>query len=148
MDGTLVATNNKRVQLSAYRDKPTLLFFEGRHATAVNQALKDELLPWAKAHGALASVNLVAVANLTPFDFFPARQFALGAVRDIEKKIGIPILVDFAGSLSRPPNDLPPEESTVLLLARDGSVLWRRSGTVSAADTQALFTLLDSFVTR
>ena len=89
---------------------------------------------------------MVAVANLEKFNFFPARQIALSYVRDEEKKVGVPILVDLEGTLGEAPWDLPKKTSTVMLMDATGAVIYRYSGRMEAAERKAFFTALSQLI--
>jgi hypothetical protein len=142
LDATLVSSHGKQVSLSAQRGLPTVVFYEDRHSTALNQALKDELFARGQREGLLDAARVVAVANLEGYNWFPARDFALAAVREAEVKAGIPVLVDWSGTLAAPPWSLPPRTSSVLVLTAEGRVAFERSGRLSADDRSDLFAAL------
>jgi hypothetical protein len=146
LDAELFDTHGAHIRLATLRDRPTLVFFEDRHSTELNKPLKDALLPWAKSHDALSAIHLVAIANLRAFNFFPAKQFALSAVRETEKKVGIPLWIDFTGAVTGALPVIPADSSTVLVLDRDGTVIWQKSGRLADEDTRALFALLESLL--
>ena len=142
MEAVLRSSKNEPVSLSKFRGKPVILFFEDRKSTFQNEALKKDLFERGKARGLLNAAHVVAVADLKGYDFFPARIFALGAVRDVEKKFGIPVLVDWKRVLCAPPFKLPAETSSVMVLDPRGEPVFLRSGTLGADDKSALFAAL------
>jgi hypothetical protein len=146
LDATLKSADGEQAPLSKWRGKPVILFYEDKDSTTLNLALKQELFERGKQRGLLNSAYVVAVANLKPFNFFPARQIALSYVRDEEKKAGVPILVDLEGTLGGAPWSLPTKTSTVMLLDATGAVVYRYSGRMGEADKQAFFTALSQLI--
>jgi len=147
-DATLRGSDGEAVRLSRWWGKPVILFYEDRHSLKVNQPLKDALFARGRAAGVLKAASLVAVANLQSFNFFPARGIALSYVRDAEKKSGIPILVDLEGTLAEGEWGLPPKTSSVLLLNRYGTEVFRASGPLTAPETEQFFSVLGSLLGR
>lgn len=141
-DAALASSRGKTVQLKTLFGLPTVLFYEDRHSTALNQPTKDALFMHGQREGLLRAVKVVAVADLEGYNWFPARDFALAAVRDAEAKAGVPILVDWRGVLRAPPWSLPAETSTVLLLDAQGGVVFARSGSLNETDQADLFNTL------
>ena len=86
---------------------------------------------------------MVGIAYLKPYDFFPIRGFAFDRIRAMEKRTGIPILVDLKGQMGTAPWSLPTSGSTVLFLDKDGRVLFRKTGPLSADEVQQIVTGLE-----
>jgi len=146
MEAVLESAYGQPVRLSATRGQPVILFFEDRDSLALNQALKDELFQRGKEKGLLKAVRVVAVANLQPFNFFPARQIALAFVRDAQGKVNVPIWVDWKATLSQTPWNLPARSSSVVLLDAEGRVAFQRSGKLSQAERAQFFQALSRLV--
>ncbi|MDY7232806.1 hypothetical protein [Hyalangium rubrum] len=146
LDATLHSSKGDEAPLSKWRGKPVILFYEDKDSTTLNLPLKEELFERGKARGLLEAAWVVAVANLKPFNFFPARQIALSYVRDEEKKAGVPILVDLEGTLGGAPWSLPTKTSTVMLLDASGAIVYRYSGKLGEADRQAFFQALSGLI--
>jgi peroxiredoxin len=146
LDATLRNASGDKAPLSKWRGKPVILFYEDKDSTTLNLAFKDQLFAVGKQKGLLDAVSVVAVAHLKPFNFFPARQIALSYVRDEEKKVGVPILVDLDGTLGGPPWNLPTRTSTVMLLDASGAVVYRYSGRMGEPDKQAFFSALSQVI--
>jgi len=142
LEATLHGSDGAQAPLSKWRGKPVILFYEDKDSTQLNEALKEELFARGKQHGLLEAAWVVAVANLEKFNFFPARQFALSAVRDQEKKVGVPILVDLNGTLGGPPWGLPKKTSTVMLMDATGAVVYSYSGRLEEAERKTFFDTL------
>ncbi len=148
MDATLSGSDGKEVSLSRWRGKPVILFYEDRHSTTLNSSFKEALFERGKALGLLEAAWVVAVANLEPFNFFPARQIALSHVKAEERRWGIPILVDLKGTLGKAPWALPKKTSSVLLLDGSGAIVYRYSGRMSEQEQEAFFQALGQLLGR
>jgi hypothetical protein len=148
MNATLWDSHGKEVSLSHWRGKPVILFYEDRHSTTLNSALKEALFNRGREMGLLEAAHVVAVANLESFDFFPARDIALSHVRDEEKKWGISILVDLKGNMGAAPWALPKKTSSVVLLTPEGAPVFRASGRLGQEDTAAFFRQLGQLLGR
>lgn len=146
LDAKLTDSAGKPIQLSDFRGKPTVLFYEDRDSRDQNRKVKDELWKRGKEAGLTGSANVVGVANLQAFDFWPARGFARSAVEDVEKKVGIKVLIDWKGALTTTPWNLPSKSSTVVLLDSEGSVRYAHSGAMSQKEMDELFTKLAALI--
>lgn len=146
MDATVENSNGSTTKLSSLWNKPTVLFYEDRDSTALNQHVKDALFERGKTQQMLERVSVVAVANVAAYDWFPARNFVLAAVRDVEKKVNVPVYLDFKGSLAATPWNLPPKSSTVVVLDAQGRTVWKAQGRLAPAKVDELFEQLDRMV--
>ena len=147
-DARLRRSDGEPVRLSRYRGRPVILFYEDRHSLKLNEALKEQLFDRGRSAGLLRAVSLLAVANLEAYDFFPARGIALSYVRDAERKVGVPILVDLDGVLSQEPWWLPGRSSSVVLLDRTGAEVFRASGALTPGETERFFAALGRLLGR
>jgi hypothetical protein len=143
LDAVVETSAGATAHLAGLWKRPTVLFYEDKDSTALNQHVKDALFVRGRDLGLLDAVSVVAVANVAAFDWFPARNFVLAAVRDVEVKAHVPVYLDFKGSLSAPPWNLPPKTSTVLVLNANGEVVWQVKGRLTAAELERLFSVLD-----
>lgn len=148
MDAVVETSSGSTTHLGALLRKPTVLFYEDKDAGPINQHVKDALYAEGKERGLLAAVNVIAVANVAAFDWFPARNFVLAAVRDVERKVNVPVYLDFKGALAAPPWSLPPKSSTVLVLNGAGELVWKVKGRLSEAELAAMFALLEQLIAR
>ncbi len=139
LDAEVASSSGEKVQLATRWGRPTVLFYEDRFSTKLNQPLKDSLFKRGVELGLLDQVSVVAVANLEGLDWFPARGFALAAVREAEKEARIPVYVDWSGVLARPPWSLPAKNASVVVLDAEGQVRWQASGALEAAQREEVF---------
>ncbi len=135
------------VDLTALLTKPTVIFYEDRDSTKLNQHVKDALFERGKALGLLNSAAVIAIANVKEWNWFPARNFVLKAVRDIEAKVHIPIYLDFSGDMTAPPWSLPSKSSTVLVLNANTEPVLLLKGRLNAGEVEKLFSTLAEVVT-
>ncbi|MFL5319640.1 MAG: YtfJ family protein [Myxococcaceae bacterium] len=139
-------TAGKVVPLTGFKGKPTVLIYEDRTSTEQNRKLKDEL--WRRGHesGLLDAAHVVGVANLSSYDFWPARTFAQSHIQKLEKKVGIPVLIDWKGAMESTPWNLPSGSSTVLVFDSDGKLVFSHSGALSDAQTEELIGKLSTMI--
>jgi hypothetical protein len=142
MDATVETSSGKAKQLKSLWTKPTVVFYEDRDSTALNQHVKDALFKTAKERNMLDSVGVVAIANVSDFNWFPARNFVLAAVRDIEKQVKVPVYLDFAGSLVAPPWNLPSKTSTVVVMNTEGHPVLQLKGKLSEKEVATVIDTL------
>ena len=124
----LTGTDGRPAALDRYRGKPAVVFYEDRASTATNQAVMDAVVGRARRDDLLDAASVIAVANITAYNFFPARDIATAFIKRAETTAGIPILLDVDGTLMAPPWNLPGDASTILLLDRTGRIVWQHSG--------------------
>lgn len=123
--------------------RPAILFYEDRASHAWNQPLKDALFARGRTHGALDRVRVIAVANLAAYDFFPAREIAMRYVGRLEERVGVPILLDLDGALTRPPWSLPADGAAVVVVDGSGRRVLERRGRLSPDDVEATLATLE-----
>lgn len=148
LEATVETSSGKPQRLTALWGKPTVLFYEDRDSTKLNQHVKDALFKAGQEKGLLGAVGVVAVANVAGFDWFPARHFVLDAVRAIEKDVRIPVLLDFRGAMAKAPWGLSATSSTVLVVDPSGVQRLKFEGRLSDADVARLFEALEKMAKK
>jgi hypothetical protein len=146
LDAIVEKSNGESQHLATFWTKPTVLFYEDRDSTQLNQHVKEALIEKGRETGMLDKVSVVAVANVSQYNWFPARNFALKAVRDIEAKMKLPIFLDFTGSMALPPWNLPSKSSTVVIVNRQGEAVLTLKGKLKGEDVKLLLTTLSELV--
>ncbi len=121
--------------------KPLLVVYEDKDSGETNRAFKDELSKLAKGGAWVKRITLAAVADVQGYDFWPARGFVKGSIRDEEKKAGTPIYCDWTGAF-RQAFQLRAGTSTILLYGRDGKLLLASEGALSEAQRGELLLTL------
>ena len=146
LDARVTTSSGAKAQLATQWGKPTVLFYEDRFSTSLNQTLKESLFKRGVELGLIGQVSVVAVANLEGLDWFPARGFALAAVRKAEKEARIPVYVDWSGELARAPWRLPAKTASVVVLDAAGQVTWQASGALDSTQREQVFTELQKLL--
>ncbi|MFO0757134.1 MAG: hypothetical protein U0359_11630 [Byssovorax sp.] len=137
--------DGKLFDLRAARGKPVLIVYEDRDSANQNAALKSDLGKLAKGDAYRSKVALAAVADVSSYDFWPARGFVIDAIREESKKQGTTIYCDWSGSF-RKALKLRRGVSSVILFSRDGETLFATEGPVSKEGREKLIRLLKSQV--
>jgi hypothetical protein len=145
-EAALVDSRDLPVRLSSYRGKPLVLFFEDRASADQNARLKRALheRPEARRFGGTATI--LGVADVSAYDFWPARDFVFSAIRDVEKRDKVQVLLDWKKVLREPPWSLPEGTSSVVLLDAQGHWVHAWSGAVEGAEEEHFFEVLVGLV--
>ncbi len=143
LNATLETSNGDRATLTSLITKNTVVFYEDRDSTKLNQHVKDALIERGRATGKLDAVSVVAIASVKEWNWFPARNFVLKAVRDIEAKVHIPIYLDFTGDMTQAPWNLSAKTSTVVVLSPQAQPIIQFKGRLSDEQVEKLFSTLE-----
>jgi hypothetical protein len=143
LDAQVWTAEGKQVQLRSFWGKPTVLIYESRGATELNRPLKDAL--WHRGHDPQArdAAQVLGVAALPELNWFPARALAEHAVRERQHKVGIPVLIDWKGTLTGGAWHLPSGTSSVVVLDGAGHAAFRATGALNGDQVKQVFDLLE-----
>ncbi len=124
---------------------PTLIFYENRDTKHQNQELKRKLKRLVDSIGGdyRGRLQVFPIANLEGLDFWPVRGFAQNAVRSESRRIGTEIYCDWHGEL-REKLQLKANLSSVILLDRQGKVIFAAEGALQPGDQERLLQLLEN----
>lgn len=139
--GRAVDAQGNAVELSSLGTRPILVLYEDKESATLNAPLKSDLAKLARGGQYKSAVALVPVANVSRYDFWPARGFVRDAIAKESRKIGATIYCDWDGSFARAVG-FAPNTSSVLLVGRDGKVRFTWQGAVPAAERARLLDLL------
>jgi hypothetical protein len=128
-------------EIKGWKGKPILIVYEDKDSATQNKTLKDELAKLAKGDRYKATVALAAVADVSSYDFWPVKGFVKDAIRDESKKAGTTIYCDWTGAF-REAYQIKRGSSSVILVGKEGRVLFAAQGPVSSADRTRLLGLL------
>lgn len=137
----LVDAWDRQLQLGSLDGTPTLVVYEDQGSSKVNDGLKRELSRLARGGAYRSQIAVVAVADVSGYDYWPVRGFVKDAIRDESRKQGIPIYCDWSADFRRTLS-LNRHASNVVLYGRDGTVLYARAGRLTDAEQRELLTLL------
>jgi hypothetical protein len=137
------SVDGKREPLQPQAGLPTLIFYEGRDSKKQNQELKRKLKRLVDSIGGdyHGRIQLLPVANLEGLDFWPVRNFVENAVRSESRRIGAEIYCDWHGEM-REKLQLKPDLSSVILLDRNGMVIFAAEGSIDLGEQERLLQLL------
>ncbi len=144
-EGKVEDADGKALETKTVKGKPLLIVYEDKDASKQNTELKKELGELAKGDKYKSKIALAAVADLTAYDFWPVKGFVKDAIREEQKKVGTTIYCDWDGSF-RKAFKLAKGKSSVVLVGKDGKVLFAGEGALSADDRKKLVSLLKSQV--
>jgi hypothetical protein len=139
LDAALLDARDAAVHLSSFRGKPLVLFYEDRFSAEQNTKLKQALRERAEARQHGRGARVVGVANVAAYDFWPARGFVLSAVRAVERRDRVPVLLDWKRVLGEAPWSLPDGASSVVLLDAEGHLVRAWSGVVEGEALEQFF---------
>jgi hypothetical protein len=146
LDAALLDVRDGGLQLSSFRGKPLVLFYEDRFSAEQNAPLKQALRERADALKLGRLVRVVGVANVAAYAFWPARAFVVLAVRAIERRDRVPVLLDWKRTLGEAPWNLPDGTSSVVLLDAEGRRVRTFSGVLQGEALQQFFLALEGLV--
>jgi hypothetical protein len=138
---TLPATSGATRTPASYAGRVALLMYEDRDSRSVNAALKDEVKRRIDGEGLAGQLVVVPIADLRKYDYWPARAVVRRAVSDEARTLGAEILLDWKGDVLRSYGFAAPG-SNVVLLGKDGSLLYRRTAPLDAAERRRFHQLL------
>lgn len=133
--------DGERFRLSDHSGRQLLVFYEDKDVRTQNQALKDLL--W-KSHGQgryEGRLLIVAVADVSSFNWWPAKGVVNAAIREEIRKLGTTIWCDWDGSFGREVGATR-GVSNVMLFGDDGILQFRYAGAVPKDQIERLNALL------
>lgn len=133
--------DGRRLELRAMASRPVLIVYEDKGASSQNAVFKRELAQFAAGDRYRQHIGLVAVADVSAYNFWPVKGLVKDAIRDESEKQRTVIYCDWSGSF-RQSLGLNKGASNVVLLDATGRVLFARAGTLSPEERQELFGLL------
>lgn len=140
-DFALEGTSGQTRRLRDYRGRVVILIYEDRDSNQQNNELKRELAERARSQDLSRDVAVVPVANLSSYSFWPASGFARDAVVDIAREQGMEILIDWSSTMSGAYR-FRPSTSYVMVLGRDGRVLFRHAGMLPPRARMRFFSVI------
>ena len=123
--------------------RPVLILYEDKDSSKQNQKLKDDLAALAKGDKYKQKVVLAAVADVSSYDYWPAKGFVQDAIRGESKKFGTNIYCDWKGTF-RTMYGMTKSASNVVLLGKNGKVLFAKSGALDEAARKKVIALLQT----
>ena len=132
---------DRTISLSRLRGLPTLLLYENKDSAGENAPLKAELAELAKGDTYRRTIALVAIADVSGYDYWPVRGFVKDAIQDESHKQNTDIYCDWNGA-ARGALGLEQGTSNVVLYDRDGRVVFASRGALTPPRRTELLSLL------
>jgi len=131
---------DKGYSISAlYAGKAALIVFEDKDAGKQNQAFKKRFAALQKTLG--GKVVLIPVADVSAYDYWPAKGFVKDALRDAGKKVGVKVYADWSGK-GKTALAAPAKRSNLVLVDKTRKVLWASAGQLTKAQEDQLLDLV------
>jgi peroxiredoxin len=131
---------DKAFSLSAlYAGKAALIIFEDKDSGGQNQAFKKRLAPLQKTAG--GKVVLIPVADVSKYDYWPAKGFVKDALRDAGRKNGVKVYADWSGKM-RTALGASAKRSHLVLVDKNRKVLWASAGKLTKTQEDKLLDLI------
>jgi hypothetical protein len=131
---------------STVGSRPLLVLYEDKDSANQNKALKDELAQVAKGDAYKDKAVLLAFADVTGWNYWPARGYVKDAIKEESRKANTPIFCDWDGTVQR---SLAVKRGTsnVFLYSREGKVIFSYEGPMPEASRKELLELLRAQLT-
>jgi len=141
-DARVQDPDGRVLSLRSSAGKPTLIIHEDNRSTKQNDALKDELIRLGRENRAARdSLNIAAIADVSEYDYWPARDIAANTIRERARATGEPIYSDWKGVV-RKAYGLHRGQSSVVLVGKDGRVRFAAEGPLRAEQRAQLLEML------
>jgi hypothetical protein len=137
----VVDADGRALDLRSINGKPILVLYEDKGSAKTNVALKRELSVLAKSGRYRSAIALVPVADVSSYDYWPARGFVKSAIRSESRKVGATIYCDWDGSFRRAAG-VRSGTSSVVLFGRNARVAYAWEGAMPKPERDRLIGLL------
>ncbi len=129
------------VELKQFKGKPILIVYEDKESAEQNSELKKELSKLAKGERYKSTMAIAAIADVSAYDFWPAKGFVKDAIREESRKQGTTIYCDWNGAF-RTRYKMRQGVSNVVLVAKNGHIAFASEGKLSQEKRKRLIELL------
>lgn len=133
------------LDLKTLKGKPILIVYEDKDSAQQNDVLKKELSKLAKGDKYKKMIALAAIADVSSYDFWPVKGFVKDAIREESKKAGTTIYCDWDGRF-RSTYKIREGTSNVILVSKDGHVLFAAEGSLKEPERKRLLDLIKAQV--
>lgn len=144
LDARLLNLGDQVVSLRAIAGtgRVVVLLHQDRHSSEQNAAFKDALGRLAVRYA--DRLQLVALADVGGYDFWPAKGYVKDALRPVSDAGNVTVLCDWKSSV-RKAYSLPAKQSAVFVVAR-GELRHLARGTLMAGEAEALLSSIEQLV--
>jgi hypothetical protein len=138
--------DDRAVSIEGLRGRLALIVYEDKSSSGQNQVLIRELKAQAAKLDPGAPITFVPVADVSGYNFWPVKGIARNTVRNKAREGGYPIFCDWDGQF-RAKFQLQRSKSNVVLVGRNGRVLFAKAGTLTTEERGRLLQILASELT-
>ena len=124
--------------------KPTLLIYEDQDGGKQSQHCKDVIGKINTPKENQEKVDVVAIADLEKYNWWPAKKYALADIQKMAKDKKTTIYLDWTGSI-RKAWGLQKAKNNLILVGTDGKVLYASEGECSESQLKELIAKMVSF---
>ncbi len=140
-DASMEDADGRRAKVSSFSGKPILIVYEDKDSATLNQPFKDDLAKLAAGDKYRESIALLPLADVSAYNFWPVKGFVKDAIREESKKVGTTIYCDWDASF-RSAFDIRAGSSSIILVGRNGAVLFAAEGALSVEQREKVVSLL------
>jgi len=123
------------VEIKSLKGKPVVIVYDDRSSAPKSEAFRKELVKLVKS---APKITLLIVADVSAYDFWPARGAVIDAVRKETQKQGTKVYCDWTGGM-RSAYKMKNDVTNVIMLGKDARVAFASEGVPAAADQKRLF---------
>jgi len=138
-------SEGKAVEIKSLKGKPIVIVYDDRTSAPKSESFRRDLVKLLKSGPYASKVSLLLVADVSPYDFWPARGSVKDAVREETKKQGTTVYCDWTGGM-RTAYKLKNEITSVVMVGKDGRVAFAKEGVPAASDQKRLVEALNAAV--
>lgn len=124
---------------SLHTGRAALIVFEDKDAGKQNKSFKKRFAALQKTLG--GKVVLIPVADVSKYDYWPAKGFVKDALQDAGKKVGVKVYADWSGK-GRSALGASAKRSNLVLVDKHRKVLWASAGQLTVTQEDRLLDLV------
>ena len=137
--------DGRGLEMKNLRGKLILIMYEDKGSAHQNQGLKTELSKLGRGGKYKSTIAVAPVADVSSYDFWPVKGFVKDAIREESKKVGTTIYCDWDGRF-RSAYKIREGTSNVILVGKEGRVLFAAEGALKAPERKRLLDLMKTQV--
>lgn len=135
--------DGKALELSSLKGKPVLIVYDDRSSAPKSEAFRKDIVKLLKGAPYASTVKLLVVANVSSFDFWPARGTVQDAVRKETQKQGTTVYCDWSGGLHKA-YKMKDDVTGVVLIGKDAKVRYAFEGIPTGTEKKRLVDALSA----
>jgi hypothetical protein len=146
-DFTVQDHSGKTAKFSTLRSgHPTIVFYEDKDGGEQNDHFKQRLGKLQGKSPAAKKVVVVAIADVSSWNFWPAKGFVKNALESAGKKAGVTVWADWSGA-GRASLSASSDASNIVMLDASGRVVWASSGKLTVPQEDDLLNRVEKLGT-